>query len=65
MRGGTLLPIPVLRKLWSIEARGVRFELDDEDVVVGPRRLLDDAALAFITEHKPMLVSILSAEVRL
>jgi len=63
MRDGTVLPVPVLRRLWDIEARGVHFALDGEDVVIGPKRLLDDGDLAFIRDNKALVVSILGMEV--
>jgi hypothetical protein len=63
MRSGLLIPADTLRRLWKIEERGVHFRLDDGDVVVGPRRLLADGDLAFITEQKKMIISILSMQV--
>jgi len=65
LRDGRVIPVPVLRRLWLLEERGVKFRLDGDGVLVGPKRLLDADDLAFIAEHKPMVVSILSAEVRL
>jgi len=64
MRDGSVLPVPVLRRLWDLEARGLRFRLDDgDDVVVSPGRLLDDSDRAFLTANKATIISILSMEV--
>jgi hypothetical protein len=64
MRSGLVIPANLLRRLWALEERGVHIRLDGEDVVVGPRRLLDDGDLAFIREHKALVLSILAGEVR-
>ena len=63
LRGGQVISVPVLRRIWDIEARGVRFECEGDEVIVGPRRLLEDGDLTFLREHKAMLMSILSGEV--
>ncbi len=63
MRAGLVVPIEVIRRLWALGQRGVRLRLDDGDVLAGPRRLLEDADLAFITEHKAMVISILAMQV--
>jgi hypothetical protein len=65
MKDGTVLPVPVLRRLWDIEAAGVHFQLDGGDVVAGPRRLLDDSDLAFVRTNKALIISILSMDVRM
>ncbi len=63
LRDGRVVPVPVLRRLWRLEERGVKFQLDGDGVLVGPRRLLDADDLAFVTEHKPFVVDILRMEV--
>jgi hypothetical protein len=64
MKDGTVLPVPVLQRLWAIEARGLAFRLDDgDDLVVSPGRLLDDSDRAFLREHKATIITILSMEV--
>ena len=63
LRDGRVIPVPVLARLWKLEERGVKFRLDGDGVLVGPRRLVDADDLAFIREHKPLIVSILTAEV--
>lgn len=66
MRAGLVVPVDVLRRLWLLEERGVTFRLGDDGFVQGgPSRLPNDDDRAFLREHKPMLVSILCAEVRL
>ncbi len=65
LRDGRAVPTPVLRRLWTLEERGVRFRLEgDGDILVGPRRLLEDTDLAFIRAHKALVISILKMEVR-
>lgn len=64
MRDGSVLPILVLRRVWGLEERGVTFRLDGDAVTISPGRLLDDNDRAFLREHKAMLISILSTEVR-
>ncbi len=63
MRDGLIVPADVLKRMWMIEERGVQFRLDEGDVLVGPRRLLAQADLDFVREHKALIVSILSMEV--
>ena len=60
LKGGLVVPVPFLRRLWALEERGVRFRLDAEDVLVGPTRLLDDADLQYLRQLKALLVSVLS-----
>ena len=65
MRDGSVLPVPVLQRLWALEARGLKFRLDPgDDVVVSPGRLLDDSDRAFVTANKRLIITILSMEVR-
>jgi hypothetical protein len=64
LRDGQAVPLPVLRRLWSLEERGVTFRLESEGFVeVGPSRLLDDDDRTFLRQHKLILVSILAVEV--
>ena len=63
MRDGTVLPVPVLRRLWAIEAGGVRFERDGDDVLIGPSSLLTDETRAFVRANKVMILTILSMQV--
>jgi hypothetical protein len=64
LRGGQAVPLAVLRRLWALEERGLRFRLDDDDLLVGPRRLVDDNDRLFLRDHKAIVLSILSGEVR-
>ncbi len=65
LRDGTAIAVPVLRALWALEARGVRFAVDDdgEHVLAGPASLLSDADRTFIREHRDLVRTVLAAEV--
>ncbi len=65
LRGGRTIPVPVLRRLWDLEERGVRLRLDGDDVLVGPRKLLDESDRTFLREYKVLIMLLLSGEVRL
>jgi hypothetical protein len=63
LRNGSVVPVPVLRRLWALEERGVRFRFDDDEVFVGPSRLLGDGDRAFLREHRALVLSLLGGEV--
>ena len=48
-----------LTLLLSLEHRGVDLELDDDDLLVGPRSLLTDTEIAEIKRHKAALIRLI------
>ena len=60
-RDGRVVPVAVLRRLWTLEERGIVFRLDDDGAVqVGPVRLLAEEDRAFLHEHRELIVGILA-----
>ena len=51
-----------LALLWSLEDRGLTVELDDGDLLVGPRRKLTGADRQQIRDHKPELIRLVEME---
>ena len=58
LRGGCVVSAAVLRRVWAIEARGVRFAREGDDIILAPDSLVTDDDLAFLRVHKPALMAL-------
>ena len=61
LKGGFVVPVEVLRRMWQLEDRGVRFLLDHDDddrLLAGPRELLTDEDRRFIREHRELVTAV-------
>ena len=58
LRGGFAVPVYVLTHMWDLEDRGLHFNLDDNDLYVGPPPLLTDQDRAFIRAHRDMVAAV-------
>lgn len=63
LKGGLVVPVHVLRRLWTLEDGGLQIHLADDgaDLLVGPPSKLSDETRAFLRQHKPMILHLLTA----
>ena len=61
LRGGLIVPLPLLQFCWQLEDRGIALTVDESDgsIVAMPASKLTDTDCATIREHKPAIVDIL------
>ena len=60
LKGGHVVPLPLLRFCWGLEDRGVNLALDGGDILAKPASRLTDTDCATIREHKQELVQLLT-----
>ena len=60
LKGGFAVPADVLRRLWTLEDRGLRFTRDDPYLVVSPPELLTPDDRAFIKTNKTLILEVLT-----
>jgi len=58
--GRLTLPLAAVRLALALEARGLRLEVDGQDILVGPRELLTDEDRAQLRRWKAHVLAILS-----
>jgi hypothetical protein len=58
--GGSAVPLPAVRVLWTLEDRGLHVRLEGDDIIVRPRRLLKDEDRAEIRRLNPHLVTLIA-----
>ncbi len=59
LKGGLVVPLPVLQVLWSLEDRGVRVRVDGDKIVVNPKELMTDDDRAVLRRWKAHVRAIL------
>ncbi len=59
LRGGLTVPLEPLLLALDLEARGIRLETDDADVIASPREKLTDADRQAVRRWKAHIITIL------
>ena len=62
LKQGVSVTRDALALLWSLEDRGLTVELDDGDLLIGPRGKLTGADRQQIRDHKPELIRLVEME---
>lgn len=60
LRGGLSVPLPALRLLWDLEARGFSFVAEAGHLVVSPRSRLTPHEDAAIRQHRDELLALVA-----
>ena len=60
LKGGHVVPLPLLQFCWQLEERGISLALDGPDILAQPGSKLTDTDCRTITEHKAELVRLIA-----
>jgi hypothetical protein len=62
LSSGLALPLEAVRLAWDLEERGLRFTVDGDELLVGPRQKLSDEDRVRIRQWKRHLMALLAYE---